>query len=422
MLDIKFIRENAQLVRDAARKKRIEFDVQALIELDDARRAKITEVEAMRAELNTVSDLIPKIQDESEKTLAIEKMREFKKKLVEKERELTDIQEKYQQMMYGVPNIPDPSVPDGASDADNQEVRMWGKMPEFLFTPKDHITLLKDLDLVDFERGVKVSGFRGYFLKREAALLSMALWQLAMSELAKKGFIPLLAPSLVRENNFIGTGYLPQGKEEIYATQDDLFLIGTSEVAVMGMYQDEIFKEEDLPKKFVAFSPCFRREAGSHGKDTKGLYRVHEFMKVEQVILCRADHVESVRLHEEITNNAEGIMRALGLHYRVVANCGGDLGLGQVKKYDIEAWVPSQQKFGETHSASYFHDFQTRRLNIRYRDAGGDIHFAHSLNSTAIPTPRPLISLLEQNQKEDGSITIPEALWPYTGFHEIRRG
>lgn len=189
----------------------------------------------------------------------------------------------------------------------------------------------------------------------------------------------------------------------------------------MGMYQDEILQEKDLPKKFIAFTPGYRREAGAHGKDVKGLYRVHEIMKVEQVVLCTADHTESVRFHEELTKNAEELLQALGLYHRIVINAGGDLGLGQVKKYDIETWIPSQQKFGETHSASYFHDFQTRRLNIRYRGEDGTIHFAHSLNNTAIATPRILINILEQNQREDGSIAVPEVLWPYTDFHEIRR-
>ncbi len=421
MLDIKFIRENPELVNAAARKKHLQFNVEELIKLDDTRRAKISEVEAMRAEANAVADAVPKITNEADRQRAIEGMRAFKIKLGEKEKEQAIIDEKYRTLMFEVPNIPDPSVPEGASDAENQEIRQWGTKPEFSFEPKDHITILKDLDLADFERGTRVAGFRGYVLKREAVLLSVALWQFAMDYLSKKGFTPLIVPSLAREENFYGTGYFPQGKEDIFRTQDDLALVGTGEVSTMGMFAGEMLRIEDLPMKFVALSPCYRREIGAHGKDTKGLYRVHEFMKVEQVVLCRADHVESVRLHEEITANAEEIMQALGIAYRVVANCGGDLGQGQVKKYDIEAWLPSQNKFGETHSASYFHDFQTRRLNIRYKDNEGAIRFAHSLNSTAIPTPRSLIALLEQNQRSDGSINIPEPLRPFMGLNEIRR-
>ena len=421
MLDIKFIRENPQLIRDAARKKRINFEVEKLIEADERRRTAITEVEAMRAQLNATSDVIAQITDADKKHHAIEEVRDLKERLVARDKELQEIEAKYHELMLAVPNIPDPSVPDGMSDADNLEVRRWGAHPQFSFEPKDHITLMRELDLVDFERGAKVSGFRGYFLKRDAVLLAMGLWQMSVRHLVKKGYTALAAPVLAKEKNFVGTGYFPQGREDVYQTHDQLSLVGTSEVSVMGMFCDEILAEKDLPIKIVAFSPCFRREAGSYGKDVKGLYRVHEFFKVEQVVLCRADHQESVRLHEEITVNAEEIMQILGLHYRVVANCGGDLGLGQVKKYDIEAWVPSQNKFGETHSSSYFHDFQTRRLNIRYRDAAGVVRFAHSLNSTAMPTPRPLISLVEQYQRPDGSIAIPEALQPFVGFDVVKR-
>jgi seryl-tRNA synthetase len=236
-----------------------------------------------------------------------------------------------------------------------------------------------------------------------------------MEEMSKVGFTPFIAPSLVREDNFIGTGYLPQAKDEIYATQDDLYLAGTAEVAMMGLHKDEIFKAEELPKQYVAFSPCYRREAGSHGKDTKGLYRVHEFTKLEQIVLCEADHQESVKWHEEITRNAENILQALKLPYHVVVNCGGDLGLGQVKKYDIEVWIPTDKKYKESHSSSYFHDFQTRRLNIRYRDAEGRVKFVHSLNNTAIATPRILISILENYQQKDGTIIVPEVLRKYLG-------
>ena len=231
----------------------------------------------------------------------------------------------------------------------------------------------------------------------------------------------MLVPSLVRRETLLGTGYLPQGEEDLYKTQDGDYLAGTGEVATMSYFADEIIPKEQLPIKIIAFSPCFRREAGSHGKDTKGLFRVHEFFKFEQVILCEANHEESVKLHEEITKNAEEIMQLLNIPYHVVANCGGDLGLGQVKKYDIEAWNPSEGKYRETHSASYFHDFQTRRLNIRYKDTDGKIRFAHSLNCTALPTPRPLITIIENNQQADGSIKIPEVLQKYMGKNVINK-
>ncbi|MSR76156.1 MAG: serine--tRNA ligase [Candidatus Ryanbacteria bacterium] len=421
MLDIKFIRENPSLLRDAARKKHIPFDVEKLLDADRLRRERQVEVDALRTQLNTTSEEISRIEDAEAKRQLIEAMRELKKDLGDKEKLFTDATAEFENLMYQAPNIPDPSVPDGASDADNREIRQWGTKPSFSFVPKDHITILRDLDLADFENGIKVAGFRGYFLKREAVLLEIALWQFAMRELSGKGYIPINAPSLVREENFTGTGYFPQGKEDVYQTQDGTYLVGTAEVSVMGMLQNEILSEDELPKKFVAISPCFRREAGSHGKDTKGLYRVHEFRKVEQVVVCKADHMESVRLHEELLANSEELLQKLGLHYRVVLNCGADIGLGQVKKYDIETWIPSQEKFGETHSASYFHDFQTRRLNLKYRDADGTSRFAHSLNNTAVATPRLLISLLEQNQQADGSIHIPEVLQPYIGMDVIRR-
>src|SRR3989338_1741042 len=338
-----------------------------------------------------------------------------------KKEELRIIEEEYTQLLLLVPNIPDLSVPDGNSDADNQEVRTYGEKPHFTFEPRDHITLLQELDLADFERGAKVSGFRGYFLKGDAAMLSLALWQFAFEALEKKGFTVHMAPALVRGATLVGTGWLPQGKDEVYKVGNDLYLSGTAEVSMMGMFEDEIFEAKDLPMTVAGFSSCFRSEAGSYGKDTKGLYRVHEFMKVEQVVLCQADHEESVKWHEELTKNAEEMLQQLDLPYRVVVNCGADLGLGQVKKYDIETWIPSQQKYGETHSSSYFHDFQTRRLNIRYRDAEGKLKFAHSLNNTMIATPRILISLLENYQQEDGSVVVPEVLRKWVGKERIER-
>ena len=415
MLDIKFIRENADLVKDAIRKKRVAFDLDTLIALDDKRKELLGHVEGMRAEQNEVTDSIAKTKDAGERESSIAKMRELKEKLQKKEEELAEVMKEWRKAMLQVPNIPDVSVPEGESDADNKEVRTWGEKPSFSFPAKNHIELMLALDMVDFERGTKVAGFRGYFLKGDGMLLSMAIWQFVLNELTRKGFTPLLAPSLVRKEIFFGTGYLPQGEEDLYKTQDDTYLAGTAEVPSMGYFMDEVIPREELPKKFIAFSPCFRREAGSHGKDTKGLMRVHEFFKLEQVVLCEANHEESVKYHEEITANVEEIMQAIELPYRVVVNAGGDLGLGQVKKYDIESWVPSEKTFRETHSASYFHDFQTRRLNVRYKNESGKLVFAHSLNNTAIATPRILISLVENFQNKDGSITIPKVLAPYMG-------
>jgi seryl-tRNA synthetase len=418
MLDINFIRDNLDLVKAGAKKKHIEVDLDGLIAADEKRRALLQEVEAMRAEQNKVSDTVAGAGTD-EKAKLIAGMKVLKEKLQGKEKELSEVEKEWQLLMVQVPNIPEVSVPEGESDADNQQLRTWGEKPEFTFAPKSHVDLMQGLDMADFERGTKVAGFRGYILKGDGALLNFAVWQFVLNHFVQKsGFTPMFVPSLVKRVAFLGTGYLPQGEEDLYKTQDGDFLAGTGEVAAMAYYMNEVVPKESLPLKVLAFSPCFRREAGSHGKDTKGLMRVHEFFKFEQVVLCEASHEESVKHHETLTQNAEELLQALKLPYRVVVNCGGDLGLGQVKKYDIETWVPSESKYRETHSSSYFHDFQTRRLNIRYRDKEGKLTLAHSLNNTALATPRILISIIENNQQADGSIVVPEVLRPYLGGRE----
>ncbi len=418
MLDIKFIRDNKDLIKDGARKKHLNFDVDALITIDDKRRELMQKVEAVKAEQNKFSAEISSA-DPATRQVLIDQMKVVKDSAQESEKALIDVMQEWQKLMVAVPNIPDMSVPEGDTDAQNVEVKTWGTLPKFDFTPKSHIDICLEKDMADFDRGAKVAGFRGYFLKNDGALLSMAVWQFVMDFMSKQNYQPMIVPSLVKRETLIGTGYIPQGEEDLYKTQDNEYLAGTGEVATMSYFSDEVLDTAKLPVKFVSFSPCFRREAGSHGKDTKGLMRVHEFFKIEQLILCEADHQESVRLHEEVTANAEQLLQALEIPYHVVLNCGGDLGLGQVKKYDIEAWVPSENKYRETHSASYFHDFQTRRLNIRYRDKEGKLRFVHSLNNTAIATPRLLISLIENHQQADGSIRIPAVLRPYMGGREF---
>jgi seryl-tRNA synthetase len=419
MLDITFIRENLDLIKAGAAKKHITLDLDKLITVDDSRRALIQEIEKMRAEQNTVSDKIMQIADQEEKKRVIDEMRVLKEKLQEKEKQLEEVMHEWQLLMVQVPNVPDPSVPEGDSDADNKEVKVWGGKPQFAFTPKSHVELMQDLDMVDLERGTKVAGFRGYFLKGDGARLSFAIWRYAQDFFLKKDFTPMIVPSLVKRVAFLGSGYLPQGEEDLYKTQDGDFLAGTAEVATMGYYMNEVLPKAEFPIKFLSFSPCFRREAGSHGKDVKGLIRVHEFYKWEQVILCEGTHEESVKWHEWVNRNTEEFIESLEIPYHTVVNCGGDLGLGQVKKYDIELWVPGENTYREISSASYFHDFQTRRLNIKYKDAEGKMQYAHSLNSTAVPTPRILVSLIENNQQEDGSILIPKALQPYFGKDKI---
>ncbi len=371
-------------------------------------------IEGKRAEQNEVSAKIPQATPEERQNL-ITAMTTLKEGLQADEEKLKPLMEEWQALMLQVPNIPDMSVPDGESDADNEEIKVWGEKPNFDFEAKDHVELMLKHKMVDFERGTKVHGFRGYYLVGDGAKLSWAIWNYANDFFGQRGFTQVIPPTIVRKANLYGTGHLPNEAEDVYNTQDEDYLIGTSEVSVMGMYADEILEKADLPMKYLGFSPCYRREAGSHGKDTKGLIRVHEFYKVEQVLLCEASHQESVRLHEEITQNTEEFMQSLGIPYHVVLNCGADIGQGQVKKYDVEAWVPNEQTYRETHSSSYFHDFQTRRFNIRYRDTDGKVRYAHSLNNTAVASPRILGSLVENFQQADGSIKIPEVLVPYFG-------
>lgn len=420
MLDIKFVRENKEVVAAGAQKKRINFNVEELLKADDERRALLGEVEAMRTKQNEIAAAVPRAASPAEREKLIAESKGAKEILQKKEEELTAALKTWQALMLQVPNIPDMTVPEGADDADNVELRTWGEIPQFDFTPKSQMELLQMHDMADFERGTKVAGFRGYVLKNDGARLIFALSQFVLNELSAEGFTPMIVPSLVRRESLLGTGFLPQGEEDLYKTQDGDFLAGTAEVATMGYHMDEVLNTNELPKKYISFSPAFRREAGSHSKDIKGLVRVHEFFKWEQVILCEASHEESVEHHEYLLEMSERLMQKLNIPYHVVVNCGGDLGLGQVKKYDIEAWVPSEGKYRETHSASYFHDFQTRRLNIRYRDREGKLRFAHSLNNTAIATPRILVPLLENYQNEDGSITVPEALRPYMGKDIIK--
>jgi seryl-tRNA synthetase len=420
MLDIKFIRENKEIVEAGAKKKHIEADIAKLLLLDDDRLKILKEVEDLRSEVNRVSNDIARDQDPALKTQLIEEMRVVKEEIKSKEEKLKTIMEEWQKMMLQVPNVPDISVPEGESDAENVEIRNWGEKPVFDFTPKDHMELMLSLGMADYERGSKVGGFRGYFLKNDGARLEWALQHFVEERFSNKdGFVPMIVPSLVRREPFVGTGYLPQSEEDLYKTQDNSYLAGTAEVSTMGYYMGEILDKKNLPIKFFSFSPCFRREAGSHGKDTKGIFRIHEFVKYEQVVLCEASHEESVKYHEELTKNSEALLVELGLSYRVVVNCGGDLGLGQVKKYDIEAWMPSENRYRETHSSSYFHDFQTRRLGIRYKDENGKLHFAHSLNNTALAMPRIICQIVENYQQADGSIKIPEALRKYMGGKEF---
>ncbi len=420
MLDIKFIRENKEVVQAGAKKKLMDFNVDDLLATDDKRRELLQKIEMKKAEQGRFGQKVATTPTDGEKKMIIEAMQLVKAEVQKEEEQLKSVMADWQRLMLQVPNVPDMTVPEGLSDADNVEVRTWGEKKTFDFEAKSHIEIMEALDMANFEKGTEVSGFRGYFLKGAGAELSFAIWQYAKDFwLRKPGFEMMIVPSLVRRETLLGTGYLPQGEDDLYKTQDGEYLAGTAEVATMAYWSDKELKKSDLPQKILAFSPCFRREAGSHGKDVKGLIRVHEFFKLEQVVLCEASHSESVKHHEEINTNTEEFIQSLGIPYHVVANCGGDLGLGQVKKYDIELWVPGESKYREISSASYFHDFQSRRLNIRYRDDDAKLRFVHSLNCTAIPTPRILVSLIENYQQADGTIIIPEVLRPYMGGKEV---
>ncbi len=421
MLDIKFIRDNKEIVTLGAAKKRVKVDIDALIKLDLRRRELMKSVETKRAEQNSYNQKISQEGIRATREALVAQMKILKDAIQKEEEELKTVMKDWQALMLQVPNVPDMSVPEGESDVDNKEVKVWGDKPQFSFEPKDHLELMTALGMVDFERGVKVHGFRGYFLTGEGVRLCFAIWNYGLEFFSKKGFTPMMPPVVATRENFLGTGFIPQGEEDLYKTQDGQYLAGTSEVPVMGFYADEILNEVAFPLRYLGFSPCFRREVGSYSKDVKGLIRVHEFYKLEQVVLCEANHETSVRIHEEINRNTEEFMESLGIPYHTVVNCGADLGLGQVKKYDIELWVPKENTYREISSASYFHDFQCRRFNIRYKAPDGKLHYAHSLNSTAVPTPRVLVSLVENFQQADGSIKIPEVLQKYFGRATISK-
>lgn len=418
MLDIRFIREHPDLVRAGAQKKKMEFDLDALLRLDEQRRTLTQKGDALRAQSNRASKQIAQLKGE-EKQQAIKEMREVSSAIKALEGEQREVEERYDDLMLLVPNPPASDVPDGETDEENVEIRNWGELPCFDFEPKDHVQLGEELDLIDIPRGVKLAGSRSYFLKNEAVLLEWAVCRFTLDRLIAKGFVPMTAPQLVKDFAMVGTAWFPMGADQAYRIErDELNLIGTAEVPVTAYHYDEILSEDELPKRYAGFSTCFRREAGTYGKDTRGLYRIHQFQKVEQVIVCRNDEETSIREHEFILQNAEEIVQALKLPYRVVNVCGGDLGQAQIQKYDIEAWMPGRNAYGETHSCSRFHDFQARRLKLRYRDKQGQVHFAHTLNNTAIASPRILIPIMENYQQADGSIVVPEVLRPYMGGME----
>ena len=413
MLSIDFIRQNAEKVKTAAKNKNREVDIDRILSLDEERRSIIQDQQKLREERNVLSK--QKFSEEV-KNRGIE----IKERLREVEGRLSSVEEEMNALIAQVPNVPDDSVPVGKDENDNVEIRTWGNPKTNTFPIKSHIELGQDLDIVDFERGSKVSGFRGYFLKNEGALLHMGIMMYVFQKLIAKGYTPIVAPAITKGFTFFGTAQFPWGEPEVYKlNDDDAYLAGTAEVPVTSYFSGETLQEKDLPKRFVAFSPCFRREAGSHGKDTKGLYRVHEFWKIEQVIVGKADIQEAYILHEELQQNSEQILQDLELPYRVLLMCTGDMGEPQVKKYDTETWMPSREAYGETMSNSIMGDFQARRLNLKYKTAEGKTEFCYTYNNTALASPRILIAIMENYQQEDGSILVPKVLQPYVGKEVI---
>jgi seryl-tRNA synthetase len=420
MLDINFIRENPQRVKKAVKDKLMNADIDRLLELDKIIKEMSSEIDVLRGERNALSKQIN--VNSNNRNFTIKRVKEIKDILAVKEPKLNTVRDEFVQIMLTVPSVPAPEVPIGRGEDGNVEIRRWGNIPKFDFEAKDHMQLAESLDIVEVPRAVKFAGSRSYFLKNEGVLLEMALCRFVIDKLVSKGFIPMTVPLMVKESAMQGTGYFPLGYDQTYKiAEDELFLIGTSEVALVSYHQNEVLKEEELPKKYAGFSTCFRREAGTYGKDTRGLYRVHQFQKIEQVIICRNDEKEAEKLHYEILANTEEILQTLGLAYRVVLACTGEIGIGQIRKHDIETWMPSRGNYCETHSCSTMGDFQARRSNIKYRSKDGTTKFVYTLNNTGIASPRILIPLLEIYQQADGSVKIPEVLVPYmNGIKEIR--
>lgn len=407
MLDINFIRDNLDKVKNSIDARAADLDLENLVRLDDKRRELIKKVDEFRAKRN-----------EAAKEKDIETGKKIKEEIGSLEKELKEVEDEWNKLMVLVPNILLDEVPIGGIKV-NKVIRKVGELPKFSFKVRNHIELGKLLDIIDFERGVKVGGFRGYFLKNEGARLHWAILNFTLDYITQKGFKLVVPPVINRGFALLGGGQFPWGEEDTYKLGDDEYLVGTSEIPLMALHADETLDILDLPKKYVALSPCFRPEIGSYGKDTKGLYRVHEFVKAEQVILCEADEKESLGYFEDLQDNAEGILQLLGLPYQVVILSSQDMGKKAALTYDIETWMPGRLGYGETHSNSIVLDFQTRRLKIKYRDKDGQVKFCHALNNTAIASPRILIPLLENFQQEDGTIKIPEVLQKYTGFSEI---
>jgi len=410
MIDIKKIRDNLDEYKIVIAKKKRNVDVNALLDLDDQRKNLQKQIDDLKFQQK-------KLWEEKK----YEEAKALKGEIQTIEESYKTVVEQFDTMMLTMPNFIAPNVPEGKDDSENVVVKTIGEIPTFDFESKDHMTLMKQFDMVDVERGVKLAWARSYFLKNDGMLLEQAVLQYALQKMVKKWFSAFSVPNMVNTECLVGTGYFPGGEEDAYRLErDDQWMIATAEIPITAYHMNEVLSEEELPKKYVGLSPCYRREAGTYGKDTAGLYRVHQFMKVEQVVLLPEDVAMSDFWHQQILQNSMELLDDLKIPYRLLQLCTWDLSLGKYNSHDIECWMPSRNSYGETHSATSFLDFQARRLNIRYRDSEGKIKYCYTLNNTVVASPRILIALIENYQQADGSIRIPEVLVPFIGKEVIR--
>jgi seryl-tRNA synthetase len=419
MLDLKYIRENAEAVQENSRNRGVEADVGLVVELADRRSALIQELNELRQRQNQMARSIGKEQDPESRDRLIAESRAMKDRIPEKEADLSKVERRLREELLKIPNMTHPDAPIGKDDSENVEIRRWGEIPEFDFDVRDHVELGESLGIIDFDAGAKVAGSKFYFLRGDAVLLELGLVRYAIDILTQRGYQPTITPDLARDEMLVGTGFIPRGPEtQIYSVEDsDLSLIATSEIPLAGSLADEIVDENELPIRLAGLSHCFRTEAGSHGRASRGLYRVHQFTKVEMFAFTTPE--QSEELHAEMLDIEERIFQGLGLPYRVVDICTGDLGGAAYRKFDLEAWMPGRNDYGEVTSTSNTTDYQARRLRIRYRRDGGRPQLLHTLNGTAIAVSRALIALLEKYQQEDGSILLPEVLVPYVGKERL---
>jgi seryl-tRNA synthetase len=419
MLDRRFIRENPDAVKHAVRVKGIDVDVDELLSLDQSSRELQRELDDAQGRRKSFAREFAKADEETRVKLRAQH-EEQDARLKEVREQLTAVNERLQALLLLTPTIPWEGSPVGPDDSANTVIRTWGEPPKFDFEPVHHVELLEKRGWAEFARARKVAGERAYALIGDMVLLERALLSYALDYLTAKGSTVISVPSLVRDEALIGTGQFPTHREETYAiTADDLYLAGTAEVALVGLHSGEILDFKTLPIRYAGISPCFRREAGSAGRDVRGLIRVHQFEKVEQFIICAADDAESDRWHAELLGAAEHLVQELGLAYRVLENSTGDMGAGKYRMNDIDTWFPSLGEYRETHSCSSLHDWQARRASLRYRDTDGTVRFAYTLNNTAIATPRLLAAVVENYQTADGKVVVPEVLRGYLGGREV---